>query len=133
VITTTVLNYSFASTDNAPVSSHRFLANLGTFMKQSATTKIQVVWNSSVNAPNGECNFQIRVDSAAMPGGDFGAVLNPGTGGNLNFQVPVSTTSIFSALAAGSHTVSLWDRGLGAPSCTDNVGNYTHTVIVTEY
>ena len=97
-------------------------------MKSSATTGIEIIWNSHVTGSAGFCNFHIRVDGATAIPGYLGAVIQ-----GDNTYHPVSTTDIYTGLTAGSHAVTLWDRGVGATSCTDNPGNYTRQLIVIEY
>jgi hypothetical protein len=130
VIATTVVLYSGTTTDVAP-STFKQIRTFTTFTKVSASTTVQVVWTSHVSANGGYCNFHVRVDGNASPATDYGAVI---AGTDPNAYYPVSTTNVFTGLAAGSHALTLWDRGVGATSCTDNPGNYPdRRLVVTEY
>jgi len=102
---------------------------IGTFTKSSATTGIEVVWNSHVTGSGGGyCSFHIRVDGVESVPNNLGPTITS----NGDYY-PISTTDIFTGLAAGTHTITVWDRGLSSTLCWDNPGNYPHTVIVTEY
>ena len=129
VIATTVVVYSTTTTDATPGTAKE-VRTFPSFTKANAGTKIQVVWNSHVSANGGFCNFQVRVDGVQPSTNDFGAVVSGATPTNF---YPVSTTNVTSGLAAGTHTLSLWIRGVGATSCTENPGNYERTITVTEY
>ena len=129
VLRKTVVTYNGTSTSN-PGSSHSQLKVIGSFTKARANTDIEITWNSHVSG-SGHCNFQIRVNGVASPTSNFGAVINPGVG-NTNY-FPVSTTNVWPSLGAGTHQVTIWARGLSTPTCTDNQGNYTRQIIVTEY
>lgn len=45
---------------------------------------------------------------------------------------PVSMVEVFAGIASGSHTLSLWVRGISSPTCQDNEGNYIRSVLVEE-
>jgi len=123
------LTYGTGAEDAWPTSTAAELVVIGTFTQSSATTGIEVVWNSHVTGSGGgTCSFHIRVDGVESVPGNLGPTITS----NGDYY-PISTTDIFTGLAAGTHTVTVWDRGLGSTSCFDNPGNYPHTVIVTEY
>ncbi len=124
--TKTVLTFSGQTDDAAPSSTAKQLRVIGTFTKASAGTSIEIVWNSHVSG-NGYCSFHIRVDGTASPAADLGPVIY-GTG-----YYPVSTTNVFTGLAAGAHTIAIWDRAVAATLCSDNPGNYLKNVVVTEF
>jgi hypothetical protein len=128
----TVLNYTTIAEASNPPTTPQQLRVVGTFTKVSAATDIELVWNSHVagagDSPIEGCNFHVRVNGTASPPDDLGAVISVGQGLN-----PVSTTNLFTTLGAGTHTVSIWVRGLGASRCIENPGGYSRRVIVTEY
>jgi hypothetical protein len=126
VIATTVLFYSGETKDVAPSSTPKQLRTLPSFTKVLATTTVQVVWQSHVNGV-GQCTFTIHVDGNVS--GGYGATIS---GVDSLEWHPVSTTDVFTGLAAGTHALTLWDRGLGT-SCTDNRFNYPNTMVVIEY
>jgi hypothetical protein len=84
----------------------------------------------ALNATSGFCDFQIRIDGAA-PGDDAGRAV---TGGTNTFGTPVGVTALFSGLAAGSHTVAVFDRGSVAAggSCDINPGQFPETFLIEE-
>ena len=137
VITTTVVLYLGTTVDGAPSTTFTSLRTLGTFSKGSATTKVQVVWNGHVTGnvagpTDGYCTFQVRVDGNASTATSYPGATIGGAVGQTPYLI-ASTTDIFTGLAAGTHTLTLWDRGIRMTSCTDNPGDFDHWVIVTEY
>jgi hypothetical protein len=136
--TITTLSYSLTSIDSAPGITPKVLRTLGTFTKASAGTRIQLTWNSHVSGQGDWCTFHLRIDgvqsdtldNCGRGGGCVGATIGPRDTG---IQFAVSTTDVWSGLAAGVHTVTLWDRGVNATQCIENEGNFPHHVIVTEY
>jgi Collagen triple helix repeat (20 copies) len=145
-IASTLVVYSGATTDSTPSSTVKRLRTIGTFTKANAASKIELLWNShgTPTLPStstlGVCNFHLRVDDAQSPATDvcgtntgcLGAVVGGGTSAS-RLEVPFSTADIFTGLAAGTHTLSLWGRGGGVSSCMENPGNFTRTVVVKEF
>lgn len=122
-----VITYSTGVEDTSISSTREQLRVIGSFTKNFANTDVQVVWNSHVAASGGSCSFHIRVDGAASPSSDLGATTS---GGDYD---PVSTTNVFPGLGTGTHQITVWVRGVGATSCFENPGNFSHHVVVTEY
>jgi hypothetical protein len=129
----TVLVQAVFTADTAPSGTFTQLASVGTFTKQAAANVIKVTWNGharAINATSGFCDFQIRIDGAA-PDDNAGRAV---TGGTNVFGTPVGVTALFSGLAAGSHTVTVFDRGSVAAggSCAINPGQFPETFLIEE-
>lgn len=129
----TVLVQAVFAGDAAPSGTFTQLASVGTFTKQAAANVIKVTWNGharALNATSGFCDFQIRIDGAA-PDDNAGRAV---TGGTNTFGTPVGVTALFSGLAAGSHTVTVFDRGSVAAggSCDINPGQFPETFLIEE-
>lgn len=100
---------------------------------------LRLTWISHIttaSAGQGGCNFQVRVDGApsgpVITGplvGDEAVIVN---GGATRNDAPVSVTTWFPSVPAGTHTLSIWVRSVEA-TCSDNTGNYPRTVIVEEF
>jgi hypothetical protein len=129
----TVLVQAVFASDAAPSGTFTQLASVGTFTKQAAANVIKVTWTGharALNATSGFCDFQIRIDGAA-PDDNAGRAV---TGGTNTFGTPVGVTALFSGLAAGSHTVTVFDRGSVAAggSCDINPGQFPETFLIEE-
>jgi hypothetical protein len=137
IIGRTQIRYGGDHTDHAPTGFPKQLREIGTFTQTSSASTIEIVWNSHVDATtDGDafafCSFQIRVDGNLSSFNEFGALVFADNLAAGTFFSPVSTTNIFTGLAAGVHTVSLWDEGQHVTACEDNYGNFAEKVIVTE-
>src|SRR6266852_6131950 len=146
VLGSTLVVYSGVTSDSSPANTPKRLRTIGTFTKAAAASKIELIWNShatanlTATASLGFCNFHIRVDDVQSPATDvcgpnagcLGAIVGGGSS-STGLQIPVSTGDIFTGLAAGPHTLSLWERGGGVSSCVENPGNYTRSVVVKEF
>jgi hypothetical protein len=118
---------------------------LGTFTKDSATSVIEVTWNSDVVKVTGGdyCTWHVRVDDNQSINPDSGGAQTGRLGATTTdaFVTPASTTDVFSGLALGSHSLSLWLTATTAAQCQENTGNgsvavpkdNTRWVIITEY
>jgi hypothetical protein len=136
-----VISYSGTTTDSTPGVTKQ-IRTLGAFTKLSAATDIRITWNSHVSGTGNFCTFHVRVDGSqsntvtdncGAGAGCIGATIGGFSGMPSGVGFPVSTTDVFTGLAAGLHTLTLWDRGASATACVDNVGNFAKQVIVTEY
>jgi hypothetical protein len=133
----TRIRYFNETSTNVPSTDLVKVRDLGTFSKASASTMIKASWTSHVlvDTPVDYCAYQIRVDGADSQGSTLVDDLD-GTEAVVSNQtnaVPASTVSVFSGLAAGNHTVSLWVYATGPATCTENDGNFRRSVIVEEF
>jgi hypothetical protein len=129
-VAVTQLTYSGTTTDSAPSSPAKLLRDLGTFTKLQAGTKIFVNWDSHGSGSAltfAVCNLSIRVDNAAAFTGDLGAVYKADSA-----YYPISLMRVFSGLGVGTHTVSIYSRGVSATTCSENDGNYPKGVVIQE-
>jgi hypothetical protein len=108
----TVLNVNCPSPINID-STYRKIADIGSFTKLDANSTIEVTFHGriavtgSISGGTG-ASFELRVNNAATTNGRARAVLKSaevGSGG-----VSASMTGIFSGLAVGTHTVSMWTK-----------------------
>ena len=103
---------------------------IGTFTKDAASTVVRLTWTGAVHYDSLFCHFQIRIDGAAENGSTStsntvakgGVVSFPNVGGQN--AGPFSSYSVWSDLAAGIHTVTVWVRGpaTGTQNCATNPG-----------
>jgi hypothetical protein len=93
-------------------STYVKLADLGTFNKLDATSKIEATYNGRITAntiSGTGAHFELRIDENPTSNGRARANIRAAdAGGN---GVPVSICGIFTGLNTGSHTVSMWVRG----------------------
>ena len=126
----TRLNYSDQTT-TTPGLGFEKVRDVGNFSKASAETGVKLTWQSHVTMTGGtSCTWQIRVDGLNGVGTtDF-----TGTQAitNSTDRESLSVVDVFSGLATGTHTVSIWVRGAGGPTCVDNSGNFERSVLVEE-
>jgi len=134
--TITRIQYGGVQVDTTVTTSWEKTTDLGVFTKAQTSTDIVLGvdgHSDQVATTSQFCHWQIRVDgltdvgaaSTVYSGTDSGNVVAYGAGGAWFAQ------ALFPSLSAGVHTVELWLRG-SATSCTNNKGNFTHNVIVTE-
>jgi hypothetical protein len=134
----TDLHYGSLATDSSPTGSYQQLEVIGTFTKLNASTAITLVWTSHATGGNGAgvtfCQYQLRVDGLDDQGSASTSYSGTAASGAVVYDAhsAFSVTDVFTALAAGSHTVSVWDRSGGVTSCTDNNGSFGHDVYVLE-
>ena len=128
----TRLEYSGTVIDSTITPTYELFRTVGTFNKVAADTAIELTWNSHLTMVGTVvCDFQVRIDNTAA--GGTGLITGPSGRAVLQTSAaPASVTQYFAGLPAGSHTVSIWVRGVSATSCTENDGNYTRTVFVKE-
>jgi len=125
---------TYSGTITTPDTSASFVQErvVGTFTKDRADSVIELVALGHASGSGVACSWQLRIDGANNQGA-AGAGAFDGTEANvqINAGVPYTITSVFQGLAAGSHQVTLWVRGV-ASNCTNNPGNYTRVVYVNE-
>ena len=126
----TYITYT-GSTSNTPGDFEK-VRDLGTFTKVSSTTFMKLTWQSHIAMTTAgvSCAFHLRIDDLNSQGGTS----FDGTEAIINSaeRTAVSVVSAFAGLGEGSHTVSLWVRGVGSPTCQDNGGNFTRSVLAEE-
>jgi len=132
----TDLHYTTQSTDSSPTGSYKLLETIGTFTKLNASSAITLVWTSNATGGNGSttfCQYQLRIDGADDQGSSATTYSGAAESGAVVYDANAafSLTDVFSGLATGSHTVSVWDRAT-ASSCADNYHDYAHDVYVLE-
>jgi hypothetical protein len=129
---------NFAPTDN---DFHQRLT-LGTFTKDAAATRVRALWQGPAWIEGGStCTYQLRIDGkkdtgsvnpAYEPGEGGDSVLWLANGATFN-ENAIADTADFTGLAAGTHTITVWVRGVSNPSsCFINPGVFTMTVLVDE-
>lgn len=128
IINSTTITYSGTSTDSAPTTTMAKLATIGNFTKTSASTRIEVTWDSHFSGTGGgSCDFQFRVDGVQYV--PYGPIVISANGA----QFSGSETRIFTGLASGNHQLTIWDRAVTATSCSENPGNFIHWATVIEF
>lgn len=115
-----------------PASNNTFVlaGDLGTFTKEQADTRIEVVFHTTATiSDNRRCNYQLRVGGSNADGSNAttGAARNDGyqlTVANVDtaaILVPLTFNVDFGQLSAGTHTLQLWvDRDFGSGTCPHN-------------
>ena len=130
------IEYTEGASSTTHTAQYASLRRLGTFTKHDPASEVLLTWSSHVDAmgePGTFCDFQLRVDglpdSEKEGGGGRAVVYVPAqaTGGSS----PVTVSSLFGQVGAGSHTVSVFVRGT-ARECLENYGNFPRSVIVEE-
>lgn len=90
------------------------VGDLGVFTKQQAASTMELTFNGRLSATtitnSTGCTFELRVDNAASTLGWARAVVKAAEAGGVGVQS--SITGMFTGLAAGSHTVSMWVKSL---------------------
>jgi hypothetical protein len=124
----TKLTYVNPFADNSPTTTFTQLGVVGNFTKDRAASDIILMWNGTVSRldfpfATNFCEFQLRIDGDSDGTGRARPVGEALTS--------VSVSAMFTGLAAGSHSVSIYSRG-DAASCRVNFGIVPETIIVTE-
>lgn len=129
----TRLHYSGQDIDNTISGTYELMRTVGSFTKLKAHTDIMLHWNGTATANTGYCEFQPRIDGRKDTGSTSSS-FEPASGGSAVVAGPdaVAPSALFSGLAAGAHTVSIWVQGTSGATCVLGVGNYGQTVIVEE-
>lgn len=142
VVKLTSLHYSSTDTSAAPTGTFTKVRDLGDFTKSSASTAIRLTWNAHARTDGAAgqfCQYTLRIDGADNTGNtsttynfdaDGQVVLYIGAGAAA--ESPLSSTVVFNSLAAGAHTVSVWNRGSATTACQLNHGNFGQTLYVEE-
>jgi hypothetical protein len=122
---------------------------IGSFSKASASSRIIVSVTGSLSSDQYTCEVQVRIDgkdAAGRSSGTFSNTSNPGTTGirgpgaalvapyDGSIVQSFSITSDFGALAAGTHTVTLWMASNDANNnCeTDPYNYHAGSVVILE-
>jgi len=92
-------------------STYIKIADIGSFTKIDATSKLEITFNGRVYASSltgTGAVFELRLDGNATTNGRVRAnIKSAEVGGD---GVPVSMTGVFTGYGSGSHTVSIWVR-----------------------
>ena len=134
----TRLHYTQSATSaGGTLSPPVLLRSVGDFTSSGGA--LRLTWISHIttsSAGAGGCSFQLRIDDApsgpVITGtlvGDEGVIVN---GGATRNDAPVSLSTWFTSVPAGTHTISIWVRSVEA-TCSDNTGNFPRAVLVEEY
>lgn len=113
------------------------LADIGTFEVLGSGSVVEVVYNGRVGAETiagTGVSYEIRVDDQASSHGRARATLKPSEVASLA-DIPAQMTGVFSGLAPGPHTVSLWARGWygDATNVGFNRGGWPEHVLILEH
>jgi len=95
-------------------SDFALVNTVGTYMKEDATSILDVTWTGTAVGVEVPCVFQIRVDGKASAAG--AGVVYVGTS-----AASVSAAALFEGLPAGPHTIEVWAKltdSLGSSACT---------------
>ena len=131
LVTTNVSRLNYSGSTSATPGNFEKLRDVGDFTKVSGDTGVKLTWQSHVDMSAGvSCTWQIRVNDLNGVGGSAFTGTQAVT--NSSNREALSVVDIFSGLAAGTHTVSIWVRGAGSPTCRDNGGNFERSVLVEE-
>lgn len=131
--------YTASKTINSSLANvtttYQKLADVMTFTKAEASTKIELVMTSSLfvdkfNASN-LVYFEIRIDNAATTLGTATAFVYSA---QENLLVPSTIFAVFPGLPTGGHRVSIWARTVAgtATDATVDIGSLGGQIIVKE-
>jgi hypothetical protein len=93
-------------------STYVKIANLGTFTKVEATSKLEILFNGRVTANTiigTGAHFELRLDDVATTNGRARANIRLSEAGA--FGIPVCIAGIFTGFGTGIHTISIWVKG----------------------
>ncbi len=125
----TEIQWGGSSTDSDVSFAYEFEKTIGTFSKIRSDSLMEITVDMHGRRGGTEgtafCDWQVRVDGADEGTGDAGRMVMYG----LNDAM--SSTTVFSGLSTGNHTVALYLRG-NAPSCSVNFGKFTYKAIAKE-
>lgn len=113
------------------------VADLGTFSKMESGSFSEVTFNGRIavaSMTGTGAHFELRVDGSPPAMGRARALIRNREAGYDG--VPVSITGIFTGLAAGSHTVSMWVKsttGTGTSAAVDPGSFGDDHIVVAEY
>lgn len=120
---TTLINVTCAGASTFSATAYTKIGDLGTFTKSEANSIAEVTFEGRIGAASMTgtgAHFELRVDGNAPSLGRARAVLRSAEAGYSG--VPVSITGVFTGLAAGNHTVSMWvkaSNGTGTDATVD--------------
>lgn len=139
VSTLTKLAWDGTHVQSSGTSANFVLAKtIGTFTKGAAGSTIKLTWTGTpVVASAFYCSWELRIDGADDSGAtntSFNIVSGAFTLASQNATTPGSASAIgvWSGLATGTHTVTIWVRQLGAGSCVLNNGNFPNDILAEE-
>jgi hypothetical protein len=108
----TVLNVNCSGSGVAYSTAFTKVADIGSFTKQVANSTIELTFDgrtySTFSFGVAGAIFELRVDNAATSNGRARASYR-----ESSVAVQTSITGVFTGLAAGNHTVSMWVQGVG--------------------
>ncbi len=108
----TVLSVDCSGSGVAYSTAFTKVADIGSFTKQVASSTIELTFNgrtySTFSFGVAGAIFELRVDNAATSNGRARASYR-----ESGVAVQTSITGVFTGLAAGNHTVSMWVHGVG--------------------
>ncbi len=108
----TVLSVDCSGSGVAYSTAFTKVADIGSFTKQVASSTIELTFNgrtySTFSFGVAGAIFELRVDNAATSNGRARASYR-----ESGVAVQTSITGVFTGLAAGNHTVSMWVQGVG--------------------
>jgi len=119
-------------------ANYHDLVTLGTFTKNAGASLVRATWSSGLTLNGGGfCSVQIRIDDKndigssglGFSAAEAGYAVISGTN-----NAPATATTFFADLPAGSHTVKLFMRvvGAGTTSCNLNPGNFGISTLLEE-
>ncbi len=116
----TVLNVNCTSVANFS-NTYVKIADFGAFQVANPDSVVEATFHGRVSADtisgSSGAYFELRVDDQASNMGRARATVRAGDY-SVSHGVPVSMSGVFTGLAAGSHTVSIWVRAGGSGSGT---------------
>jgi hypothetical protein len=119
------------ATSAVPTTTPTLFKTLGTFTKVSGTSRLVTTWSAHVNGTNTVgsqyCQYQLRLNGNAPAGVSttgYGAI-------NYGDHSPASDTNLWTGLAAGSYTATIYLRG-SAPNCSMNSGGFSALPLVIQ-
>jgi hypothetical protein len=123
IIRYTVLTVGCASL-SAFSSTYTKIGDIGTVTKMDATSDLEVTFEGRIHATSVTgtgAHFELRVDNVATTNGRARANVKASETSYAD-GVPVTITGLFTGLATGSHTVSMWiaaSSGTGTYAAVD--------------
>lgn len=118
-------------------TTYTLVSEIGAFSKKNNDSIIELIFNGRIQASTMAGTgavFELRIDNSATTNGRARATIKSSEAGIEG--VPASITGIFTDLSAGTHTVSMWVRGMwdGGTSAHVDPGCWSSDhVVVIEY
>ena len=126
----TAFEFSGTNTRTSPETTPIFLKALGSFTKKSDTTKLVVTYSDFLTSNDSTviCAIIVYIDGV----GSNGPISQPLIHSSSSSATTLTAVGVFSGIAAGTHDVDLYFRGLGTGTCQENGGNYKQQVSIIE-